>query len=140
MEEGELRQALAVLDSYNAQLESLNQQVRLLQLSLEETNRARNTLNAIVNAEEGDEILVPIGASSFVPAKVTGKKIAIVGIGSRVSVEKNLDEAVKFMEKNSADISDALKRAMTALTDLEKVITDLSMAIQNEYQNMNSPQ
>ncbi|MDR3075262.1 MAG: prefoldin subunit alpha [Candidatus Methanoplasma sp.] len=135
MEDDELRQAMAALETYNAQLEALSRQVRLLQISLEDTVRARESFKALSGAEEGDEILIPVGASSFIPAKVTGKKKAIVGIGSRLSAEKDLDEAIAFMETNGNEISETLRTAMKTLGEMEKITTDLTMAIQNEYRN-----
>lgn len=133
MEDNELRQAMAVLEAYNAQLEALERQVRLLQVSLEETTRARESLRVIAEAKEGDDILVPVGASSYVPAKVTGKKTAIVNIGNRISVEKEIDEAISFMEANGKEVSDALRNAIDTLSEVEKMASDLTMAIQNEY-------
>jgi len=133
MEDDELRQAIEALNAYNAQLEALNRQVRLLQVSLEDTVRARESFKALADADEGDEILIPVGASSYIPAKVTGKKKAIVGIGSRLSAEKDLDEAVAFMEINVNEISKALKETIGTLGEIEKIATELTMAIENEY-------
>jgi len=133
MEDGELRQAIEALEVYNTQLEALNRQVRLLQVSLEDTVRARESFKALANAKEGDEILIPVGASSFVPAKVTGKKKAIVGIGNRFSAEKDLDEAIAFMETNVSEISKALRESMSTLSEVEKIATDLTLAVENEY-------
>ncbi|MDR1690238.1 MAG: prefoldin subunit alpha [Candidatus Methanoplasma sp.] len=135
MEDNELRQAMAVLDTYNAQLEALNRQVRLLQVSLEDATRARESFKALADAEEGDEILIPVGASSFVPAKVTGKKKAIVGIGNRFSAEKDMDEAVTYMDKMVNDVSEALRSAIGTLNEIEAMATELTMTIQNEYRN-----
>ncbi|MCL2032215.1 MAG: prefoldin subunit alpha [Methanomassiliicoccaceae archaeon] len=135
MDENELHQAMAVLDAYTAQLEALNRQVRLLQVSLEDTNRARDSFKALADAKEGDEILIPVGASSFIPAKVTGKKKAIVGIGNRLSTEKDLTEAAEFMEASGKDISNALREAIGALDEIERMANELSAAIENEYQN-----
>lgn len=133
MEDGELRQALEALDTYNAQLEAINRQVRLLQVSLEDTTRARESFKALANAKEGDDILIPVGASSFVPAKVTGSRKAIVGIGNRLSAEKDLDEAAAFMDANVSEISKALRESVNALSEIERIATELTMAVQNEY-------
>ena len=141
MEDNELRQAMAALDAYGAQLDALNRQVRLLQVSLEDTVRARESFRALAGAKEGDEILVPVGASSFIHAKVTGKKTAIVGIGNRLSAEKDLDDAVEFMESSVNDISKALRETIGALEETEKIAAELSAAVQNEYQyRQQSPQ
>lgn len=134
MDDGELRQAMAILDAYNAQMESLERQVRLLQATLEETTRARESLRGIANAKEGDEILVPVGSSSFVQAKVTGKKTALVGIGNRYAVEKDIDEAIVFMDDNSKEVAETLRKALSTLEEIEKMATELTLAVQNEYQ------
>jgi len=134
MEENELRQAMAVLETYDAQLDALNRQIRLLQVSLEDTTRARETFKALANAKEGDDILVPVGASSFIPAKVTGKKTVIVGIGNRLSTEKDLGEAVEFMDVHVSELTKAIREAAGALGEIEKMAAELSAAVQNEYQ------
>ena len=135
MEDGEFRQAMAVLESYNLQLETISRQVRLLQVSLEETTRARESLKALNDAKEGDEILIPVGASAFVPVRVTGEKKALVNIGNRISAEKSIDEAVTFMETNGKELSEALRNAIAALEEIETRASELSDAIQHEYQN-----
>jgi prefoldin, archaeal alpha subunit/eukaryotic subunit 5 len=135
MEDGEFRQAMAVLESYNLQLETISRQVRLLQVSLEETTRARESLKALNDAKEGDEILIPVGASAFVPVRVTGEKKALINIGNRISAEKSIDESIAFMETNGKELSEALRNAIAALEEIETRASELSAAIQNEYQN-----
>jgi prefoldin alpha subunit len=134
MNDGELRQALTVLEAYKEQLDALTQQARLFQVSLEEAIRARETLKAFLSAKEGDEILVPVGALSFVSAKATGDNRAIVGIGSRISVEKDLDSAVAFMDETVKDITEALKKSGETISEMELSARNLSLAIQQEYQ------
>lgn len=140
MNDDEFRHAMATLDSYNGQLESFNRQMKLLQMSLEESSRARDSLKAIGEAKEGDEILVPVGASSFVKVKVTGEKKAIVGIRNNISVEKNIDDAVTFMESTISEISNALKSVTEATIKLEEIVTNLTLAVQGEYEIRQSQQ
>ena len=134
MNDDELRQALTVREAYMAQLEMLTNQVQLLQMSVEEAARARDTLKNLKNAKDGDEILIPIGAASFVPAKVTASDKAIVGIGNRVSVEKDLDSAIKYMTANVDEISEALKKAVETLNEVETAARNLTAAINQESQ------
>ena len=133
MNDDELRQAMEILETYNAQLEALNRQVRLLQVSLDDTTRAREAFKALADAKEGDEILIPVGASSFVPAKVTGKKKAIVSIGNRISAEKDLDDAIAFMEAGVSEITQALRDTIGTLDEVEKMATQLTAVVENEY-------
>jgi prefoldin alpha subunit len=134
MNDDELRQAMSLLDVYNSQLEALTQQAQIFRMSLEEALRARETMKALIGAKEGDDLLIPVGASSFVAAKATGENRAIVGIGSRVSVEKDLDSAVAFLDETVKDISEALKRSGDTINETETNARNLSMAVQQEYQ------
>ena len=62
MNDDELRQALATLDAYKVQLDALTQQSQILQMTFEEATRAKETMAAIRDAKEGDEIMIPVGA------------------------------------------------------------------------------
>jgi len=133
MKDDELRQALAVLDSYNKQLENLNRQAQMLQASMDDLLRARETLRALKEAKEGDEVLLPIGASSFVNVNVAEKTKVIVNVGTRVSVEKTVDEAIDFIVENGNECSETLKKAVDTMSQIEGLANDLTLAIQNEY-------
>ena len=134
MNDDELRQALATLDAYKNQLNALTQQSQLLQMSYEETLSATQTLTSLVDAKEGDEIMVPVGASSFVTAKVTSSPKAVVGIGNKVSVEKSLTDAVEYMKGNLEEITDALKKLSESMQEMDAAARNLSLAVQQEYQ------
>lgn len=133
MNDEELRQAARTLDSYNQQLENISRQIRLLQASRDETVRASRTLEALADAKEGDEVLIPIGASSFVTVKVTDKKTAVVGIGNKISVDKEYSDAKDFMDRNSAEIGDAIQKSVAAMQEIQQYTEDLAAAVQDEY-------
>lgn len=133
MNDEELRQAARTLDSYNQQLENISRQIRLLQASRDETVRASRTLEALADAKEGAEVLIPIGASSFVTVKVTDKKTAVVGIGNKISVDKEYSDAKDFMDRNSAEISDAIQKSVAAMQEIQQYTEDLAAAVQDEY-------
>ena len=134
MNDDELRQALYALDVYKAQLEGFAQQAQILQISLEEAVRARETMKAFLNAKDGDELLIPVGAQSFVPAKAMGGNKAIVGIGNRMSVEKDLDGAVAFLDQSVKEITEVLRKTGVSIDEMEATARNLSSAVQQEYQ------
>ena len=130
----ELRQALATLETMKVQLDAMAQQARFFQLSLEETMRAHDTLDAFAKAKEGDEVLVPAGASSFVIATVTSKRKAVVGIGNKVSIDMDLDEAAKYMADSANEVKDAIQKLNEKMRQMDSQARSLSMSIQQEYQ------
>ena len=134
MNDDELRQALATLETMKVQLDAMAQQARFFQLSLEETMRAHDTLDAFAKAKEGDEVLVPAGASSFVIATVTSKRKAVVGIGNKVSIDMDLDEAAKYMADRANEVKDAIQKLNENMRQMDSQARSLSMSIQQEYQ------
>lgn len=134
MNDEEFQQAVTSLEVYKAQLDALSQQSSLFKLSLENTIMARDTLKMFSSSKEGDKILVPIGASSFITAVVTSEKKAIVGVGSKISVDMNLDEATAHMETNADEISGALKKLNETIQKINTEAKRLSLVIQQEYQ------
>ena len=135
MNDDELRQMLALMESYKNRTEALSRQVTVLRSTLEEVNMANESIKALMAAKEGDEIMVPIGASSFMNVKVTSNKNIVVGIGSGISVEKTPEDANKYMEANAAELSEALKKTVDALQEVQQALSTVSEAVQVEYMN-----
>ena len=136
----ELRQMLALMDSYKNRVEALTRHAQVLRSTLDEVNMADTSIKTLIDAKEGDEIMVPIGASSFMNVKVTSNKNIIVGIGSGISVEKTPEEASKFMEANAAEISEALKKTVDAVQEVQQALTTVSEAVKTEYMNRQQEQ
>ena len=134
MNDEELRQILAMLDVYRSQMEALSNQIQILKISLEEVESARMTLKAINEAEEGDEILVPVGASSFVKARISNAETAIVGVGNKISVERKIEDALTLLADNVEEIKEALKQASGTLMEIENRARQLSAEVQKAYQ------
>lgn len=133
MDDNELRQAYAAMESYKERVEALSRQIQVLRVSLDEVNLAAGALTAFRDAKEGDEIMVPIGAQSLITVKVTSNKNAVVGIGAGISVEKSAEDAIAYMEANGAEITEALKKTTTVLGEAQQALSTLSQAVQQEY-------
>ncbi len=133
MNDDELRQMLALMESYKNRTEALNRQVTVLRSSLDEVNMANESIKSLMAAKEGDEIMIPIGASSFMTVKVSSNTNIIVGIGSGISVEKTAEDASRYMEANAAEITEALKKSVDALQEVQQALSTVSEAVQMEY-------
>ena len=133
MDDNELRQALALMDAYKERVEAMSRQVQVLRMSLEEVSLALEAVKAFKDSKEGDEIMVPIGASCFIPVKVTGNKTVVTGVGTGISIQKTSQESIDYLEANSAEISEALKKSVDALNEAQQNLTAMSEAVQQEY-------
>lgn len=133
MDDNELRQALALMDAYKERVEAMSRQVQVLRMSLEEVGLALEAVKAFKDSKEGDEIMVPVGASCFIPVKVTGNKTVVTGVGTGISIQKTSQESIDYLEANSAEISEALKKSVDALNEAQQNLTAMSEAVQQEY-------
>ncbi len=133
VEDNELRQALALMDAYKDRVEALTHQVQVLRVSLDEVSMALEAVKAFKDAKEGDEIMVPVGASCYIPVKVTGNRTVVTGIGSGISIQKTSDESVDYLDKNAAEIAEALKKSIEALNEAQQSLSSVSEAVQQEY-------
>lgn len=136
MNEQELKQALSTLDLMRAQAESLAEQQQLIQYSLEEYSRAKETLSKWKGAKKGEEILVPIGGNSFVFAKVAFNSKALVGIGSGVTVERPVEEAIATLDTRINEMVEAMKKINDSMTVLETRSANLTRQVQAEYDKL----
>jgi len=134
--EQELKQALSTLDLMRAQAESLAEQQQLIQYSLEEYSRAKETLSKWKDAKKGEEILVPIGGNSFVFAKVASNSKALVGIGSGVTVERPVEEAIATVDTRINEMVEAMKKINESMTVLETRSANLTRQVQAEYDKL----
>jgi len=134
MNEDELRQAMSALEVYRIQLQSIAENMQLIQISLEELARARETLSQYKSAEIGSDILVPIGGNSFVFAKASDNTKAIVVIGSGISLEKSMEDAIKTMEERSNELTESIRKLSERRQALEAQAEQLSRTIQSEMQ------
>lgn len=136
MNEEEFRQSMATLEMHKAQLESLVQQQQIIQYSIEEYARAKSTLESYLKTEEGGEVLVPVGGNSYVFAKVSSSSQSLVGIGSGVTVEKPIPEALTTLEQRIQELTESNKRIGERMERIESESNKLSRKVQEAYQRM----
>ena len=74
---------------------TLQQRLQILQQAQTELSISKQSLEAIKNAEEGSNILVPTGGGTFVHAKLGKMDTLIVNVGADVSVDMTPEDAME---------------------------------------------
>jgi len=133
LNDDELRQAMSLMEAYRERVETMTRQVQILRATLDEVSLALDSVKAFKDAKEGDEIMVPVGASCFIPVKVTGNKTVVTGVGSGISIQKTSEESIEYLESNAYELSEALKKSASTLDELQKNLSMVNEAVQNEY-------
>lgn len=105
------------------ELQKLSVEMRLLEQTAEALQSRMGMVNAAANdlmyaqatldglEREGDksEVLVPIGGTSYVRAKLDNPEKVIVGMGAGVSIEKTREEAKEIIKKRLEDVDKTRK-------------------------------
>lgn len=139
--EDELRKLSMEMRYLEQTAEALQQRISMVNAAITDVTYANATLDGIEKQKEKDEMLVPIGGSSYVKVKLSDQVNVIVGIGSGVSVEKTiadakadlkerLDELEKTMASAQQQFSQVAERINSGRSRLESM---LSQARQGQH-------
>lgn len=133
--EEEVRRLLMVYQQRQAEADAIVRQLGLFQLSLEGCEKAIKAVEAMETAEEGQDMLVPIGQDSFIYAKLAAKERVVVGIGAGASIEKSTQEAKASLNARKAQLLEASGKLSQTLSKIEEEMGKIqSIAAQYERQ------
>ena len=112
--------------------ESIQQRIAYVNAAITELELATSTLEGIGSGGLEDALLVPIGGSSYIRAKLEDSNKLIVGIGADVAVEKTVGEAKEGFQARILEF----EQVRTSLQQqLDEVSTKLD-GLQREIQSM----
>ena len=98
-EEEELRKLSVEMRYLEQTAETLQQRLSMLNAAMTDLTYASMTLDGVEKEKESAELLVPIGGSSYVKAKLTNSDKVIIGMGAGVSIEKTVSEAKAILKE-----------------------------------------
>ena len=105
--EEEIRKISVELRFLEQTAEALQSRLSMLNAVTQDLTYANMTLESLEKERENSELLVPIGGTSYIRAKLDNPDNIIVGIGAGVSVEKTRQEAKDVIKKRLEDLEKA---------------------------------
>ncbi len=116
---------LGEYDYYRAQAEALRQNLELINNSLVSLEVVSEGLTEIKALGKENEILVPIGATAFVKARILDTEEVIISLGADVAARKpipvareDIDRRMKELEKVRAEQGERLSLVLKRLDEL----------------------
>jgi prefoldin alpha subunit len=103
-EEEELRRLSVELRYLEQTAEALQSRLNMINAVATDLTYASTTLESLEKEKENAELLVPIGGTSYIRARLDNPDKIIVGIGAGVSVEKTRQEANDIIKKRREDL------------------------------------
>lgn len=114
----ELRSLIAQADQLRAQIDVVNETIQDLAASIE-------VLDYIKKYGEGKTVLVPIGAGNFIRARIEKPEKVIMGVGGRLSVEVDIDEARKMIEDRISTLEGLRLDLLRKLEEVNRRINEI---------------
>jgi len=136
--EQNLRESYVMLDTAKAQLDGLVKQQQLIQLAVDEHVRARETIKDLAKGEIGDDILIPLGADSYIHARISDRRDAIVGVGAGVSIRRTPGDAQRILDEKIDELSRAFKAVTDRASQTEAMIQELTDRVQAQMDSLRS--
>jgi prefoldin alpha subunit len=121
--EEEFRRLSVELRLLEQTAEAIQSRINMVNAVLTDLNYANMTLDSLDKEKENAEILVPIGGSSYIKAKLDNPDKLIVGMGAGVSIEKTQAEAKEIVKKRLEDLS---KTQMALQQQFAQVVDKIS--------------
>jgi prefoldin alpha subunit len=104
----------------------------MINAAITDLTYANMTLEGIEKEKADAELLVPIGSSSYIKAKLANSDTVIVGMGAGVSVEKTLPEAKAIVKERLEE----LKKTMTSAQQQYAQVAQRISSGRNQLQNL----
>ena len=132
--EAEVQNDLLRLEMYRGQLTALSRQQELIQVSLEAHGRAREAVEAMERFEEGQEMLVSIGADTYARATPLGRDRVLIGLGRGLLGEVPRDRALEMLRARMARLEGNHRELLSQLQALEVEAQNLQNELQGYLQ------
>lgn len=109
------------------QMQMLDQQIKQVQQYLQsfdqqllEIRSVIDSLNELSKLKKGDSILAPIANGIFIKAKLEDNKDVRVNVGNNTVVTKTIEDAVKMLEGQEAEINQYRSETLVKFDEMIK--------------------
>lgn len=130
-----LNQALVNLERLKGQIDAYSREAEVLEVGINEHARALSTIEHLATVKKGTEVLIPLGAGSYLFAKSDQVDSVIVSLGSGVRIEEDtaaakdrLTTRLETIRRRQQGIIQELQRLEVAAENLSAQIQALSQA------------
>ena len=128
--ESEVQSLALRLRQYQTQAETASQELVMVQQAIAEHDRAIETIKHLKSLKPGDELIVPIGASSSIYVTLSTTDRVIVRIGGGVSAEKDPDSSIQFLEEKKRELEESQRQTASLLQRIEQEAQRLQARLQ----------
>jgi len=114
-----VRQLATEIRILEGSVNALQSRLEIVRAAISEVTVAHDTIDGLKKLQDGDSVLVPVGAGSYIRMSVADSKKLVMGIGAGAALEKDVEGSVDDLKNRLQD----LEKARTAIQQqLEQTI------------------
>jgi len=129
----EMNEALGTIQMQKSVIASYARQLELLELTLSEHTRAKETLEGLKDKEAGSEMLVPVGGGTMISGTLGDDSRVIVAVGAGVEIEMPVEDAISHHTSQINRLNEEKARISSKLKELETENAYLTQAVEQAY-------
>jgi prefoldin alpha subunit len=122
----ELSRYMILIENYKEQLNSLDMQYSYLQAAIADYTKAKMTLEQLSKANDGTEVLLPIGGSAFVSATAKSTSKVLFDIGGGIVTEKTSEDTIANIDKRIESLKQTQEKLSSMAQRLQAEATEIS--------------
>ena len=132
MNEEELRQTLAVMDSLKEQVEALSEQLQLIQDSVTDFSRAKETAKTYTTTDSDTEMLVSVGGGVYLPARILNSGKGFLYTASGYTFEEPIPKIIEIVDGRIKELVDASQKVYQRMTEMQNQLGSLQAMVEEE--------
>jgi len=99
-----IEESISTLELLKKHLEDIEREMEYLNLNMQEHTKAKETIQTLLKTDENN-LLITIGANTFIFCNKSDYKKAITGIGSNVLTENNYEKTIEILAQRIKELT-----------------------------------
>ena len=132
----ELQRKVNELQVLQNEVEIIQEEIDEMEDRIKEHEDAKETIKEYMDKEEGSEMLVPIGANTYLHAKVTNTDEVLIKLGADISAKRDIKKANEILDRRQNEIKENKKELENEMEELTQEAQELENEVRKEYQQL----
>ncbi len=128
--EQDQRVLVAQLQQLEAEARAYEQQMDVINFTMQEIQHAIEATETLSRTDVGKDSLIPIGANSYVYGSIPQATRIIIGLGSNVSAEVEIADAVKHLSERRTKLTEVQGQFAARLNEISAQMYALQTQLQ----------
>jgi len=129
---------MALIEQYKEQLSQLETQYSYVQAAINEYTKARMTVEQLNKIEDGSDILLPIGGSTFIDANAKKTSNVLFDVGAGIVLEKSVEEVIKKIDERVNSLQRTQERISSTAQQIQDEAAETSAKAQKLMEKENN--